>query len=140
MNEPTTVRDAINADTIYGANPIVLKGSTKQRPIKPVKEELVQHTVQKEQILLLDIFYVKGLAFLSGLLLPLDLIVACHLVNKTATCVANGIHLFLTIAMKRGFVTTKIKIDGEGGIKPMEQELAMRRIPVETLAADEHAS
>jgi hypothetical protein len=140
-NSKTTVHDAARADAIWGPSAVVMKGTTKQRTAKPVlKTELVQQVVQQEQNMLVDIFFVKGIPFLSGLLLPLDLILGHNLTDRTTKHVANGIRLFLAIAAKRGFSVLGIKCDGEGAVEAMRPELSLRKIPIETTAADEHVA
>ncbi len=99
---------------------------------------LAPRVTQVEQIMTVDIFFVKKLPFLLGVFIPLGLSICVHLKNRGTECVASGLASFLTTASSRGFDCVIIKTDGEGAVGAMAPTLNSKGIVVDTSGPGQH--
>lgn len=74
---------------------------------------------QQQQILHVDIFFVKSIAFLVGVMKPLNYVLKSHLKDRSETTVAKALHAFINKAKSRNFDIQIITTDGEGAIKAL---------------------
>jgi Zinc knuckle len=80
-NFDVTPRDFEIADTIWGKDIASLKGKTKKRATAIADIRVIPTLVQKEQVLSVDIMFVRKLAILIGVSTPLDLTLATSLTS-----------------------------------------------------------
>ena len=120
INNAVSSQDVTRADRIFGPAISALKGKTTQRKAKAVPINLAEAKIQIEQVLEVDIFFVKGIIFLLGVFSPLDLAMVHALKRRTASCIADGLQHFTSLARQRGFNTVLIRSDNEGGIAKLK--------------------
>ena len=67
------------------------------------RTELAPRVTQQQQVLEVDLMFIKKIPFLVGVLHPLGLTVVQYLKDKTAPTLASGIKYFLSVALRRNF-------------------------------------
>jgi hypothetical protein len=137
-NSPLTTAMLRNAHLITGPDISSLKSNARKLKAKPVANDLSPRVVQKEQSLSLDVIWIKGVQFLSGLLDPLNLILAKHITSRDAATIKAGIDYFRAAAKSRDFDIKTITVDNEGAIAKIEGDLNQLGIAVETCAPGKH--
>ena len=137
-NCSVTARDVQTAEVIYGESMASLKGRTKKRASVISSVQVMPRVTQVQQVLSVDIFFVKGLAFLLGVMTPLGLSQCRYIESKGSGEIANGIRSFLGSAKSKGFDCTVLKSDGEGGVEAMREELHMLGVIVEIAGPGQH--
>ena len=65
-----TKQDVRNADAIFGSSIAALKGKTHKLASIPASAIIASRVTQVQQILAVDIFFIKNLPFLLGQLIP----------------------------------------------------------------------
>ena len=146
-NFEITARDFEVADAIWGKDVASMKGKTKKQA-SPIPDITVSPTmVQKEQVLSVDIMFVKKLAILVGVCTPLDLTLATSLTtidmlkpSRAAEAVRKGINYFLGVMRSQGFNARLIMTDGEGAIAKLKTELNMLGVEVDVSRAGGHVA
>ena len=133
-----TKQDVRNADAIYGPSIAALKGKTHKLTSTPASSLIAPRVTQVQQILAVDILFVRKLPFLLGVLTPLGLALCIPLKNRSAPHVAKGIHSFIATAKSRDFDCVQIRTDGEGGVKAMIDELFVLGIVIDTAGPGQH--
>ena len=68
---------------------------------------------QVEQIMAVDIFFVKKIPFLLGIMILLELSMCMNVRNRGTECVASALATFLATAASSGLDCVTIKSDGE---------------------------
>lgn len=91
LNCTVTKTDVRNADAIFGPSTPSMKGKTTKRSSVISPHVLAPRVTQVEQVLAVDIFFVKKLPFLLGVLIPLGLSLCMPLKNRGAECVASAL-------------------------------------------------
>ena len=137
-NSPLTTAMLRNAHFITGPDISSLKSHARKLKARPVANDLSPRVVQKEQTLSLDVIWIKGVQFLSGLLDPLNLILAQHIKSRDAVTIKAGIDYFTAAAKSRDFDVKTITVDNEGAIAKIEGDLNELGIAVETCAPGKH--
>ena len=122
VNCNVTKQDVRNADAIFGSSIAALKGKTHKLTSLPASAVVAPRVTQVQQILAVDIFFVKSLPYLLGELIPLGLAL-CIPLNRSAAIVANGIRSFINTAKSRDFDCVQLRTDGESAITLMKDEL-----------------
>ena len=79
---------------------------------------IAPRVTQVQQILAVDIFFIKQL------LIPLGLALCVPLKNRSAPIVAKAINSFIYNAKMRDFDCMQIRTDGEGALATMRDELS----------------
>jgi Reverse transcriptase (RNA-dependent DNA polymerase) len=137
-NCTVTKQDVRNADAIFGSSIPSLKGKTRKQASTPASPVIAPRVTQVQQILAVDIFFVKKLPFLIGQLVPLNLALCTPLKNRTAAIVAAGIRTFINTAKSRDFDCVQLRTDGEGALAAMCNELSSLGIVVDTAGPGQH--
>jgi hypothetical protein len=127
-----TARDFVIADAIWGKDIASMKGKTKKQAI-PVADITVSPTlVQKEQVLAIEIMFIRKFAILIGVSTPLDLTLATSLSSadmlkpsRAAAAVKKGIDYFMGVLQSQDFKAKLIMSDGEGAVAKLKTELNM---------------
>ena len=81
-----------------GSSIAALKGKIHKLSSTPASPVIAPRVTQVQQILVVDIFFVRKLPFLLGVLIPLGLALCIPLKNRSAPLVANGIRSFIAEA------------------------------------------
>jgi hypothetical protein len=126
-NFDITARDFEVADAIWGKDIASLKGKTKRRATTAADIAISPTLVQKDQVLSVDIMFIKKLAILIGVSTPLDLTLATSLTSldlqkpsRAAHAVKIGIEYFLGVLQSQDFKAKLIMSDGEGAIAKLK--------------------
>ena len=138
MNSDVTAEDVHNADAIWGTGIEALKGKTNKKASIAATSVLAPRVTQVQQILTVDIFFVKKIPFLMGLFIPLNLAMCAHLKNRTGSVVAASIRTFLSTASSRGFDCVQLRSDGEGAVESMRSELNSCGITLDIAGPGQH--
>ena len=138
VNCDVTKQDVRNADAIFGSSIAALKGKTHKLTSLPASAVVAPRVTQVQQILAVDIFFVKSLPFLLGELIPLGLALCIPLKNRSAAIVANGIRSFINTAKSRDFDCVQLRTDGESAIALMRDELGGLGVVVDTCGPGQH--
>ena len=138
LNCSVTKTDVRNADAIFGPSIPSLKGKTVKRASTISPNVLAPRVTQVEQIMAVDIFFVKKLPFFLGVMIPLGLSMCMNLRNRGTECVASALATFLATASSRGFDCVIIKSDGEGAIGSMASTLNSEGIVVDMSGPGQH--
>ena len=93
----------LRAERIYGAPIAALKGKTKRMSSTIFKATLTPRVTQQQQILHVDLFYVKSIAFILGVLTPLNYVLTSHLQDKSEATVYKALSAFISKAKSRNF-------------------------------------
>ena len=146
-NFDVTPRDFEIADTIWGKDVASLKGKTKKQATAIADIRVIPTLVQKEQVLSVDIMFVKKLAILIGVSTPLDLTLATSLTSldmqkpsRAADTVRRGIQYFLGVLQSQGFEAKLIMSDGEGAVSKLKTELNLLGVEVDVSGAGGHVA
>lgn len=120
-NFDTSARDFEFAEAIWGKDMASIKGKTTKHATPTADISVKAKTVQKDQVLAIDIMFIDKIAILIGLTTPLGLTIAYSLNNlvlkkssRSAEHVRKGIAHFLGVLGSQGFKTSMIMSDGEG--------------------------
>ena len=79
------------ADAIFGSSIPAMKGKTHKKASTPASAVIASRVTQVQQMLAVDLLYVKKILFLLGEMVPLGLALCTPVKNRTATVVAAGI-------------------------------------------------
>jgi hypothetical protein len=139
INCDVTAQDIERSRRIYGKDIAELKGRTTKKT--PVAEDidLSADTTQQAQGLHLDIMWVKGMAFLLGVLKPLGFTLVSFLTNgRSAIALAKAIREQVSHAARRRFQVRELRCDGEGGVHALREELSTEGVNVEGPGPGQH--
>ena len=138
LNCPVTPQDVLRAEKIYGPPIGALKGTTKKMASVISDSTLAPRMTQVEQILHVDIFFVKSIAFLVGVMKPLGLVMTSHLKDRSEGTVYKTLTAFLSKAKSRNFDVQIITTDGEGAVNALIPALQLQGIVVATAGPGAH--
>lgn len=138
LNCVVTVGDVKNADAIFGNSIPGLKGKTRKMASAPAGAVIAPRVTQVQQILVVDIFFIKKIPFLLGVLIPLGLSLCVHLKRRAVSCVADGLRAFLSTAKSRSFDSVELRTDGEKSVGAMIPKLNEKGIVVEPCGPGQH--
>ena len=138
LNCPVTPTAIRNADAMFGPSIPALKGKTQKKASLPAGEIIAPRVTQVEQILGVDILFIKKIPFLLGVFSPLGLTMCCHLKNRTAAVVSKGLLSFISLAKSRNFTTVDTRVDGEKSIAAMKNELYDLGVEVNVAGPGQH--
>jgi Reverse transcriptase (RNA-dependent DNA polymerase) len=137
-NCDVTKQDVRNADAIFGPCIPSLRGKTHKRASTPASAVITPRVTQVQQILTVDLFFIKKLPFLLGELVPLGLALCTPTKNRTAAVIAAGIRSFINTARSRDFDCVQLRTDGEGALAAMSEELAGLGIVLDIAGPGQH--
>ena len=138
QNCPVTATDVRNKDAAKGVSVPGLLGKTKKRASAKAGYVLAPRVVQVQQILHIDIIFVKKVPFLLGVMTPLALGLTEYLKNRGEDCVRAAIDRFLAVAASRDFQVREIRCDGEGSVSALVHELNAQGMPVMIAGPGQH--
>ena len=139
LNCSVTATDVRNHEAAAGAIIAELRGKTRKlTPTAATASYVAPRVTQVQQSLGVDIFFIKKLPFLIGVLSPLGLGLCLYLKDRTTECVSKGLRSFLRTVTSRSFECSEIKTDGEGAVAAMIPELNALGIPVATSGPGQH--
>jgi hypothetical protein len=131
INCPVTVHDMHLADSLFGPSIPGIKGRTTQHKSLPAPAAITPAVVQVEQILSVDIMFIKTIPFLLGIVMPLGFTLCAHLDNRKSSTVGAAIKSFVATLMSRNFVCSQIRSDNEGGLVTIIPQLQEAGIEVQ---------
>ena len=134
QNCPVTVQDVLRADAIFGRSTAGIKGKTKKMASAIANIALTPRVTQVQQILHVDLFFVKGIIFLLAKLQPVGLALIAHLKDKSTPTVKKAMDGFLDKIKLRNFDVQVVISDGEGAIQLLTPHLNSRGITLEPAA------
>ena len=82
-NSDVTAEVVHNADSIWGPAVQALEGKTNKLTSIPAGSVIAPRVTQAQQILTVDIFFIKKILFLMSIFIPLNLAMCAHLRNRT---------------------------------------------------------
>jgi hypothetical protein len=138
LNCEVTVVDVKNADAIYGTSIPGLKGKTRKMASAQAGTVIAPRVTQVQQILNVDIFFIKKIPFLLGVLFPLGLSLCLHLKRRAVSCVASELRAFLSTIKSRNFDSVELRTDGEKAVGAMIPDLNKAGIVVEPCGPGQH--
>lgn len=138
LNCKVTPQDVKNADAIFGMSIPALKGKTPKLVSAPAAPTVAPRVTQVQQILTADIIFVKKIPFLLGVLVPLGLTLCSVLKNRSAAPVAAAFRQFISAAASRNFTIVQLRMDGEGALGPMANELSHLGIEIDVAGPGQH--
>ena len=138
-NSDLTATDVRNAERIFGASLASLKGSTKQHPPMAATSTLSERVTQAQQVMHVDIMFVKSLPFLLGVLSPLGLTMCELLKDRSAPSCSEALRRFVSHAASRSFDIQEIRCDGEKGVGKLKTELEELGMSVQIAGPGQHA-
>ena len=133
-----TKQDVRNADAIFKSSIAALKGKTHKLASTPASAVIAPRVTQVQQILAVDIFFIKQLPFLLGELIPLVLALCVPFKNRSALIIAKAINSFIYNAKMRDFDCVQIRTDGEGALATMRDELSKIGIVLDISGPGQH--
>ena len=137
-NLDVTPQDVARAHRIYGLNPHVLRGKTKTPRSTPIKIEHIPRSLQAEQVLHVDLFFIDKLTFVLAVADPLSLTGITHIPSKSIPAVRKALLDTLRQLRKAGFTVGAILTDREGAVLALREELEDRGIRVNATGAGQH--
>ena len=112
LNCPVTTQDVLRAERIYGPPIAALKGKTKRMSSAISVATLAPRMTQQQQILHVDLFFVKSIAFLVGVMTPLNYVLTSHLKDRSESTVFKALHAFINKAKSRNLDIQIITTEG----------------------------
>ena len=137
-NLDITPQDVARAHRIYGPNPHVLRGKTKTPRSPPIKIEHIPRSLQAEQVLHVDLFFIDKMTFFLAVADPLGLALVTHIPSKSIPAVRKALLDTLRQLRKAGFTVGAILTDREGAVLALREELEDRGIRVNATGAGQH--
>ena len=125
-----TAQDILRANAIHGPSIASLKGKTKKQAPTIAGVTLVPRITQIQQTLHVDIFFVKKLPFLLGIVKPLGLVLTAFIGDRSLPTIATTLNKFITRVKSRDFDIQALHSDGEGAIQSMIPELQSQGITI----------
>ena len=86
----------------------------------------------------IDIFFIKGMPFLLGVLVPLGLCQVVHLQDRSTGCVTAAVQKMLETARSHFFDCSSIRCDGEGAVSAMRPTLSAAGIDLDVAGPGQH--
>jgi hypothetical protein len=103
LRDHATGPDILNADAIFGRSVTAMRGNTKKHSLTPGNNVLSPATAQVQQILSVDIMFVKKVTFAIGVLSPLGLTLVKHIRDRTTGVILDSLRSFVSTARSRNF-------------------------------------
>ena len=139
-NCTVTVQDVRNADAIFGANVHALRGNTRKLASVAAKAILAPRVTQVEQVLCVDIMFIKQLSFLIGVLCPLNLTLVQHIKDRSTATIMGVLRSMMGTCKSRDFDVRTIRTDGEGGVAKCAVELGKLGVTVDVAGPGQHVA
>ena len=140
QNCPVTASDVRNKDVAKGVSTAGLLGKTKKTKSISPGYALVPRVNQVQQILSIDIVFVKRVAFLLGVLTPLGLGLVEFLRDRSVDSVETAAKIMLAKAASRSFDVLEIRCDGEKAVGALTVALEHRGLRVSIAGPGQHVS
>jgi hypothetical protein len=130
--------DVSNARAIFGPSVQALRGKTRRMAPMIQTSVVAPRVTQVQQTMVVDIIFVKQLAFLIGLLSPLGQGMVAHIANRAVSTVGKALRHFVAKAKSRDFDVIDIRTDGEKSVATMIPDLNAMGIVVEVAGPGQH--
>jgi len=127
-------QDFARADIIRGPSIRSIKGKTTQQTSVPERiPDTTTMTTQRSQTMQVDLFFVKGEAFLHGFLVPMNLSLVTHTKSKSAAVLAPKLTAMIASVKSKRIILDGVVSDNEGAIGVMVPLLGNDGITVDFL-------
>lgn len=134
-----TAKDVSNAEAIYGPPLAAMMGKTVRRQQEVGEAAPLARLIRSPADLVVDLFFVEGIVFAIGKLVPINMPLVAELRDKSTTNVAVALKRMISSASARSLDVINLRCDGEGSVAKMAPDLeADHGIIVITGAAGEH--
>ena len=140
QNCPVTASDVRNKDAAKGMSAAGLMGKTKKHKSVSPGYVLAPRVTQVQQVLSIDIIFVKKIAFLLGVLTPLGLGIVEFLRDRSTDSVETAVRTMLAKAASRSFDVLEIRCDGEGAVGALSAAMQLSGIRVSIAGPGQHVS
>ena len=140
MNCPVSATDVRNNDAAKGVSVAGLLGKTTKKGSMSPGYVLAPRVTQVQQILSVDIIFIKKIAFLLGVFTPLGLGLVHFLRDRSEAQVATALRLMLAKAASRSFDVIELRCDGEGAIGALTSTLQASGITVSIAGPGQHVA
>jgi len=140
VNADVTPADVWNAESIFGRAVQGVKGKTKKAKSLIRKEVKVDGVTKCEQVLAVDVMWVKGHKFLIGVIIPMNYVCVKYVKNREEETLCRIVRKFINQARSYGFDVTEVRCDGEKGLGAMQQELNEKGIMYDVSGPGQHVS
>ena len=140
MNCPISATDVRNKDAAKGVSIAGLLGKTTKKKSMSPGYVLAPRVTQVQQILSVDIIFVKKIAFFLGVFTPLGLGLVYFLRNRSESQVGTALRLMLAKAASRSFDVIELRCDGEGAIGALTSALQANGIVVTIAGPGQHVA
>lgn len=140
QNCPVSASDVRNKNAAKGVSTAGLLGKTKKMKSISPGYALVPRVTQVQQILSIDVVFVKRVAFLLGVLTPLGLGLVEFLRDRSVDSVETAVRIMLAKAASRSFDVLEIRCDGEKAVGAMTAAMEHRGLRVSIAGPGQHVS
>ena len=140
MNCPVSATDVRNNDAAKGVSVAGLLGKTAKKGSISPGYVLAPRVTQVQQILNVDVIFIKKIAFLLGVFTPLGLGLVHFLRDRSESQVATALRLMLAKAASRSFDVIELRCDGEGAIGALTSALQASGITVSIAGPGQHVA
>ena len=140
QNFSVSASDIRNKNAAKGVSVAGLVGKTKKMKSISPGYVLAPRVTQVQQILSIDIIFVKKVAFLLGVLTPLGLGIVEFLRDRSVDSVETGVRTMLAKAASRSFDVLEIRCDGEKAVGALTAALEQRGMRVSIAGPGQHVS
>ena len=140
QNCPVSASDIRNKDAAKGVSAAGLLGKTKKMKSVSPGYVLAPRVTQVQQVLSIDIVFVKKIAFLLGVLTPLGLGIVEFLRDRSADSTETAVRIMLAKAASRSFDVLELRCDGKKVVGALAAALEQRGLRVSIAGPGQHVS
>jgi hypothetical protein len=133
-----TCQDIQRAEALWGPSISGLKANTTKHKSTSAGYDLAPRKTQVQQLIELDVIWLKGIPFLLALVLPLGLAMVEHLRDRSAALIGKCVNRMLSSLKARDFDVTELRTDNEGGVAKHKTALEYMGIRVEPCGPGQH--
>ena len=137
---PVIASDVWNKNAAKGVSTTGLLGKTKKMKSVSLGYALVPRVTQVQQILSIDIIFVKRVVFLVGVLTPLGLGLVEFLRDRLVDSIKTAVKIMLATAASRSFNVLEIRCNGEKAVGASTMALKHRSLRVSMTGPGQHVS
>lgn len=138
QNCPITATAVRNNEAAHGPALAGLRGKTKKQASAVAGYELSPRVTQVQQILHVDLIFIREQCFLLCVLTPLQLVWAARLRDRGVESVGAAIQKVIDMVGSRGFQVLEVRCDGEGAVGAMHVELNALGLVVHIAGPGQH--
>ena len=134
-----TEQDLARYRSVYGPDLAAVKGKTTSKKAQPVKYEEpkpIPSSINMLQVLVIDLFFVNGIAFLLSKSLQLKYVIVAYLTSKSKPIIWKALTQMIAAYKVRGLSISTIMTDREPAVLALEHDLKATGITLEPTAGE----